>query len=142
MRIQGAKVEAGGQLQVEAKGDLLVTSVQTVDERETRDQQRNFSASAGQTQDAEDGKPESRQYAAGVAYEVLTTTRQQRTSSQLPSVLSGASVGLSSGANLQVNGSTVTASAGDLDVQARDITLGLPATSATRTPAPPAAVAG
>ncbi|MGN8252201.1 hemagglutinin repeat-containing protein [Pseudomonas sp. SMV7] len=123
MRIQGAKVAAGGQLQVEAKGDLLVTSAQTVDERQTRDQQRNFTASAGQTQDAEDGKPGSRQYAAGVAYEVVTSTRQQRTSTQVPSVLTGASVGLDSGANLQVNGSTVTASAGNLDVQAQGITL-------------------
>ncbi|MNV76807.1 hypothetical protein D3C71_1701860 [compost metagenome] len=46
MRIQGAKVAAGGHLQVEAKGDLLITSAQAVDERETRNQQRGFSASA------------------------------------------------------------------------------------------------
>ena len=60
MRIQGAKVVAGEHLQVEAKGDLLITSAQAVDERETRNQQRGFTASAKQTQEAEDGKPELR----------------------------------------------------------------------------------
>ncbi|AFO48666.1 MULTISPECIES: hemagglutinin repeat-containing protein [Pseudomonas] len=124
MRIQGAKVEAGKHLQVEAKGDLLIGSAQSVDERETRDQQRGFTASARQTQEAEDGKPESRQYAAGVAYEVVTTTSKQRATSQIASELKGASVGMSSSAHLQVNGSKVQATAGDLDVQAREVTLG------------------
>ena len=72
LRIQGAKVEAGAHLQVEAKGDLLIGSTQAVNESESRDQQRGLTASARQTQQAEDGKPESRQYAAGVAYEVVT----------------------------------------------------------------------
>lgn len=109
MRIQGAKVEAGKHLQVEAKGDLLIGSAQSVDERETRDQQRGFTANARQTQEAEDGKPESRQYAAGVAYEVVTSTSKQRTTNQVASELKGASVGMNSSAHLQVNGSKVQA---------------------------------
>ncbi|MGE8322073.1 MAG: hemagglutinin repeat-containing protein [Pseudomonas sp.] len=124
MRLQGAKVEAGGQLQVDAKGDLLIASTQAVAERESREQQRSFTASAQQTQDAEDGKPESRQYSAGVAYDVATTSQKQRTSDQVASELKGASVHLGSGAHLQVNGSTVTAVAGDLDVQAKQVSLG------------------
>ncbi|MDM9555012.1 hemagglutinin repeat-containing protein [Pseudomonas asiatica] len=124
MRIQGAKVVAGEHLQVEAKGDLLITSAQAVDERETRNQQRGFTASAKQTQEAEDGKPESRQYSAGIAYDVATTSSRQRTTSQVASELEGASVSLGSRAHLQVNGSTVKAAAGDLDVQAQKVTLG------------------
>ncbi|AYG43738.1 filamentous hemagglutinin N-terminal domain-containing protein [Pseudomonas sp. Leaf58] len=124
MRLQGAKVEAGGQLQVDAKGDLLIASTQAVAERESREQQRSFTASAQQTQDAEDGKPESRQYSAGVAYDVATTSQKQRTSDQVASELKGASVHLGSGAHLQVNGSTVTAIAGDLNVQAKQVSLG------------------
>lgn len=124
LRIQGAKVEAGKHLQVEAKGDLLIGSAQSVDERETRDQQRGFTASARQTQEAEDGKPESRQYAAGVAYEVANSTSKQRTTHQVASELKGASVGMNSGAHLQVKGSKVQATAGDLDVQAQEVTLG------------------
>ncbi|HEN8712074.1 TPA: hemagglutinin repeat-containing protein [Pseudomonas putida] len=124
LRIQGSKVTAGGHLQVEAKGDLLIGSTQSSDESETRSQQRGFTASAKQTQEAEDGKPESRQYAAGVAYEVVTSTGQQRETSQVASELKGATVGLNSGAQLQVNGSSVQASAGDLDVQGKQVSLG------------------
>ncbi|BBH44590.1 hemagglutinin repeat-containing protein [Pseudomonas sp. KU43P] len=124
MRIRGSKVEAGGHLQVEAKGDVLIDSAQSVDESETRSQQRGFTASASQTQKGEDGKPESRQYTAGVAYDVTTSTGKQRQTSQVASELKGATVGLDSGAHLQVNGSKVQASTGDLSMQGRQITLG------------------
>ena len=124
LRIQGAKVEAGAHLQVEAKGDLLIGSTQAVNESESRDQQRGLTASARQTQQAEDGKPESRQYAAGVAYEVVTGSEKVRETTQVASELKGATVGLSSEGHLQVNGSKVQAAAGDLDVEARQVSLG------------------
>ena len=124
LRIQGAKVEAGAHLQVEAKGDVLIGSAQAVNESETRHQQRGLTAGARQTQDAKDGKPESRQYAAGVAYEVVTGSEKVRDTTQVASELKGATVGLSSEEHLQVNGSKVQASAGDLDVKARQVTLG------------------
>jgi hemolysin len=124
LRIQGAKVEAGAHLQVEAKGDVLIGSAQAVNESESRDQQRGLTASARQTQAAEDGKPESRQYAAGVAYEVTSGSEKVRDTTQLASELKGATVGLTSEAHLQVNGSKVQASAGGLDVKARQLTLG------------------
>ncbi|MFR0714391.1 hemagglutinin repeat-containing protein [Enterobacterales bacterium BD_CKDN230030183-1A_HGKHYDSX7] len=124
LRIQGAKVEAAGHLQVEAKGDVLIDAAQAIDERETRNQRRGFSASVGQTQEAQDGKPGSRQYTASVGYDVTTRTGSQRQVSQVGSQLKGASVTLSSDTHLQVNGARVEASAGDLDVQAKQVTLG------------------
>ncbi|MGJ7551710.1 hemagglutinin repeat-containing protein [Pseudomonas alloputida] len=124
LRIQGARVEAGQHLQVEAKGDVLIGSTQAVNESDSRDQQRGLTASARQTQVAEDGKPESRQYAAGVAYEVVTSSEKLRETTQVASELKGATVGVSSEGHLQVNGSKVQASAGDLDVKARQVTLG------------------
>ncbi|QHG66711.1 hemagglutinin repeat-containing protein [Pseudomonas putida] len=124
LRIQGAKVEAGEHLQVEAKGDVLIGSAQAVNESESRDQQHGLTASARQTQVAEDGKPQSRQYAAGVAYEVVTGSEKVRDTTQVASELKGATVGLSSEGHLQVNGSKVQAGAGDLDVKARQVTLG------------------
>ncbi|MEC4874402.1 hemagglutinin repeat-containing protein [Pseudomonas sp. NC26] len=124
LRINGANVEAGKHLQVEAKGDLIIDSTQSVADSDTRSQQRSFVASAKQTQDAEDGKPGSRQYAAGLAYEVVTTSGKQREVSQVASALKGATVALNSGAHLQVNGSSVQAGAGDLDIQAKQMSLG------------------
>lgn len=124
LRIHGATVEAGAHLQVDAKGDVLIASAQAVNESETHNQQRGLTASARQTKEAEDGKPESRQYAAGVAYEVTSSSEKVRDTTQLASELKGATVGLSSEGHLQVNGSKVQASAGDLDVKARQVTLG------------------
>ncbi|MDZ3996062.1 hemagglutinin repeat-containing protein [Pseudomonas sp. Teo4] len=124
MRIHGAKVEAGKHLQVEAKGDLLVDSAQSRDITQTSSQHRSFTADAKQTQEAQDGKPESRQYAASVGYEVATTTGKRDETRQVASELKGASVGLDSGAHLQVNGSKVQASAGDLTLKGKQLTLG------------------
>ncbi|WP_449434643.1 hemagglutinin repeat-containing protein [Pseudomonas putida] len=124
MRIRGAKVEAGKHLQVEAKGDLVIASAQAGDDREIATARRGFSASAGQTQHAQDGKPASRQYAANLGYEVAKDTVTQRTTSQLASELKGASVRLDSAAHLRVDGSRVEAGAGDLEVRAKQVTLG------------------
>lgn len=124
MRIQGAKVEAGQHLQVEAKGDVMIESSQALAESETHTRQRGLTASAKQTQGAEDGKRESHQYSAGLAYDVDDSTRKQSETTQVASELKGASVALDSGTHLQVNGSKVQASDGDLDVDASQVTLG------------------
>lgn len=124
MRIHGARVEAGQHLQVEAKGDLLVDSAQSRELTRNASQRRNFTADARQTQEAEDGKPESRQYAASVGYEVATTTGERVETHQVASELKGASVSLDSGAHLQVDGSKVQASAGDLNLHAKQMNLG------------------
>ncbi|WP_409295267.1 hemagglutinin repeat-containing protein [Pseudomonas sp. KCJK8670] len=125
LRVRGARVEAGKHLQVEAKGDLLVDSAQSRDLIQTSSQQRSFSADARQTHAAQDGKPESRQYAASVGYEVATTTGERVETRQVASELKGASVTLDSGAHLQVNGSKVQASAGDLGLHGKQLTLGV-----------------
>ncbi|MBF8792785.1 hemagglutinin repeat-containing protein [Pseudomonas monteilii] len=124
MRIQGAKLGAGGKLQVEAKGDLLVDSAQADKQTETLRQTRGLSASARQTQQAQDGKPDSRQFEASLGYRVSNSRRKERETTQVSSELKGTTVELTSGGHLQVNGSKVQASAGDLTVQAARTTLG------------------
>ncbi len=125
LRIQGAKVTAGAHLQVDAKGKVLIGSTQSVDERDTHDQRRGLTASARQTQQAEDGKPDSRQYAASLGYAVNTGTEQMRNSTQIASELTGSSIALTSDSHVQIDGSKVQANAGDLDVHARQVTLGV-----------------
>lgn len=124
LRILGAKVEAGKHLQVEAKGDVVIDSAQSRNETDTQHQQRGLSVGAKQTEEAQDGKPDSRQYEASLGYQVATTTGKTHETSQVSSELKGASVGLQSDAHLQVNGSKVQASAGDLNVNAKHISLG------------------
>ncbi len=124
LRIQGAKVEAGKHLQVEAKGDVSLGSAQAVTERLSSDHQRGLTASAKQTQSAEDGKPDSRQYSASVGYEVTNQNGQVRETTQTASVLKGATVALASQAHLRIDGSKVEASAGDLALKGQQVALG------------------
>ncbi|WP_434517997.1 hemagglutinin repeat-containing protein [Pseudomonas sp. NFX1] len=124
LRIHGAKIEAGKHLQVQAKGDLTIDSAQSRSETQTDQQQRGFTVGAKQTQEAQDGKPQSRQYEASVGYQVANTTGKVQETTQVASELKGASVELQSDAHLQVNGSKVVASAGDLTVAAKQVSLG------------------
>ncbi|MFO3724081.1 hemagglutinin repeat-containing protein [Pseudomonas sp. HLMP] len=124
MKLRGAKLEAGGHLQLEAKGDLSIDSAQSRLDADTVSQQRGFTANARQTQEAQDGKPDSRQFEATAGYQVATTTTRESETTQVASELKGASVALNSGEHLQVNGSKVTASAGDLSLQGKQVTLG------------------
>ena len=124
MRIQGSKLKAGQQLQVEAKGDLLIESAQNRVSEQSTQHQRGFTAEAKQTQQAQDGKPASRQYVASIGYQVTGSDHQQQTTQQVGSELQGAGVELQSDAHLQVNGSKVDATAGDLALKAQQTTLG------------------
>lgn len=124
LRIEGAKVEAGKQLKIEAKGDLIVESAQARSESKTDEQQRTLTAHARQTTEADGDKPGSRQYEAGVGYAVVNRHSEQRATEQVASELKGAAVELHSDAHLQVNGSKVKADTGDLNLQGQQITLG------------------
>ncbi|MHC6227071.1 hemagglutinin repeat-containing protein [Pseudomonas sp. X10] len=124
LKVHGARLSAGQQLQLEAQKDISIASAQAQVSQETSEQDRGFTASAGQTQQAQDGKPESRQYNASLSYEVKQVTRKETHNTQVGSELSGASVDIKNGAHLQVNGSKVSASDGDLVLQAKQLTLG------------------
>ncbi|WP_145997248.1 hemagglutinin repeat-containing protein [Pseudomonas guariconensis] len=124
MRLIGAKATAGKTLQVQAKGDLLIASAQAQTHSETQQVQRGLKASARQTQDARDGKADSRQFEASLGYQVTNTQQQADQTMQTPSELKGATVSLDSGAHLQVDGSRAQATAGTLTAQGAKISLG------------------
>ncbi|HGM5579645.1 TPA: hemagglutinin repeat-containing protein [Pseudomonas putida] len=122
LRIEGARVEAGKQLKVEAKGNLDIDSAQARSDSETHEQQRSFTASARQTVAAKDDKPGSHQYEAGIGYQVANQHSRRQATEQVASQLKGGEVELRSDAHLQVKGSNITSS-GDLQVQAPQVTL-------------------
>ena len=124
LRIEGANVSAGGHLGLEAKGNVAITGTQATEQREVRNQQRTLTASAGQTKEADGDKPGSRQYKASVGYDVVTRTGQEQKIENVGSQLKGALVSVKSDADVQVTGSTINALAGDLDIDARKVTLG------------------
>ena len=123
MRIHGSRLKAGQQLKVDAKGDLLIDSAQSRSQQQASTHQRGLTASAKQTQEAEDGKPASHQYKAGLGYQVVNSQHEQQHTTQLGSELQAGNVDLRSDAHLQVNGSQVKATHGDLNINAEQTTL-------------------
>ncbi|MDF2487859.1 MAG: filamentous hemagglutinin outer membrane protein [Pseudomonas sp.] len=124
MQIRGAKISAGQDLQLQAEKDIGIASAESTLTSKTSAQNRGFSAHAGQTQDAQDGKPESRQYNASIGYKVDQTSTQRDELAQTSSELSGARVSISTHSKLEVNGSQVNAHGGDLDIKAETVALG------------------
>jgi len=123
LKVKGATLAAEGRLELDAKGQLRLESAQASHSSESNEQQRYFTASARQTQQAQDGKPDSRQFEARVGYEVASVEQQQSATGQVASTLSGASVGLHSDAQLVASGAQVKATAGDLTVKATEVQL-------------------
>jgi len=124
IQIRGAKVSAAKALQLQAEKAISIASAESTLARQTSTQSRGLSANAGQTHDAQDGRPDSRQYKASVGYQVDQVSSQRDERTQTPSELTGATVSISAGSTLQIDGSKVTAYGGDLDIKAERVSLG------------------
>ncbi|MFS0828358.1 hemagglutinin repeat-containing protein [Pseudomonas phoenicis] len=125
LHIEGARVHADQQLTAEAGGDLSIVSAASRSSSQQAERQRTFSAHARQTREAEGEKAGSRQFDAGVGYEVASTEKHSSATQQTASELSGASVALRSGNTLQVKGSKVSAEGGDVTLAAQKVDLGV-----------------
>ncbi|MNM38954.1 Hemolysin precursor [compost metagenome] len=123
LRVLGAKVSAGHQLQLQANKDITVGTAEQSQSVTTRQQDKGFTASASQTQNAEDGKPDSHQYSASVGYNVSQVDSTQTDKTQIASILTGGQVQLKSQHDVNISGSSVSATAGDLEIDARNINL-------------------
>ncbi|WP_313740876.1 hemagglutinin repeat-containing protein [Pseudomonas sp.] len=125
LHIEGARVHADQQLTAEADGDLSIISAASRSDSQQREQQRHFNAHAKQTREAEGEKAGSRQFDAGVGYEVASTEKNSSATRQTASELGGASVALRSGSTLQIKGSKVSAEQGDLILAGQKVDLGV-----------------
>ncbi|VVP75733.1 Hemolysin [Pseudomonas fluorescens] len=124
MQIRGAKVSAGRDVRLQAEKDIKIASAESTLASKTSTQNRGLSAHAAQTQDAQDGRPESRQYNAGIGYKVEQTSTRRDELAQTPSELSGARVSIITNSTLEIDGSKVKAHGGDLDIKAERVILG------------------
>ena len=121
--LAGSRFEAGKQLHLQAQNNISVSSAEQLQTINEQKQQQGFTASASQTQDAVDGKPDSRQYTASVGYSVINTDTQVSNLKQVASELKGAGVALESAKAIDIKGSSIEALAGDLRLDARTVTL-------------------
>lgn len=123
IKIHGAKISAVQDLQIEAKGPVEITSAESTHHSRTEQEERGFTASAGQTQEAQDGKPGSKQYDAAVGYQVAQSSSEVTDKTQVGSEIKGGTVSIASDAEVTVSGSTLTAETGDLDVRGTQLNL-------------------
>jgi len=125
MAIEGARISAAQKLDVEAAGNLSISSAASQHSLDSTEQQRRLDAHAEQTREAEGDTPGSRQFDAGVGYEVASVEQHRQETRQSASELKGGSVDLRSGETLKVMGSNVTAEQGDLTLMAKAVEVGV-----------------
>ena len=123
LQVLGANLSAGQNLQLQANNDITVSSAQQSHSTTTQTQHRGFTASASQTRNAGDGKPDSHQYSALVGYEVKQINGKHTDKSQIASTFSAGQVQIESHKDLNINGSSGNATAGDLQIDARNVNL-------------------
>ncbi|WP_213877261.1 hemagglutinin repeat-containing protein [Pseudomonas sp. dw_358] len=123
LTIIGSNATAGGLLEVKAKGPINVLASAEQSEVNHTTQERGFTANASQTKDAQDGKPDSRQYTAGVGYNVTRTAQGIRKTEHRGAALKGGTVNVNSEAALNVTGSSLNSETGKATVTAPHINL-------------------
>lgn len=127
--VKGSRTSAGKQLRIDAQGDVLFTPAQ---DRSTQNEQqttRGFTASAGETKQAQDGKPGSLQYAASVGYEVETTNTRLDTSQLARSTVQAEQLTINAKGKAVFDSTDVAVGAGGARVDANSIAL--PSTAGT-----------
>ncbi|UVM57034.1 hemagglutinin repeat-containing protein [Pseudomonas sp. B21-012] len=123
LQVIGSRLQAGKQLHLQAQNAIDVRSAEQLQTLSEQKQQQGFTASASQTQDAIDGKPDSHQYTASVGYAVVNTDTQASHLKQVVSELKGAGVALESAKAIDITGSSIEALAGDLQLDGRTVTV-------------------
>jgi hemolysin len=123
LNVIGAEIKAQDKLELTANNDINLRAAQSSQKTIRETDTHGFTASAGETKKAADGIKGSKQYKAEVGYNQKETNNTLDTLSHERSQLSGGTVEMLAGNNLQVKGSQVEASAGDLTLKAKSIEL-------------------
>jgi len=123
LQVRGAHLKAGQRLELQAKSDLAITPERQVQTQHDTEQRRGFTASAGQTREAKDGTPGSKQYAASVGYEVDDTTTRTRTDTAIGSQLKGAEIVLDGAGDVRLDTAPLVTDSGDVMVKGQKVTL-------------------
>ncbi|MCU1721436.1 hemagglutinin repeat-containing protein [Pseudomonas sp. 5P_5.1_Bac1] len=123
LRVIGARLKAGGQLQLDAAKDLHVSAATQSENSTTQQTDKSLYASARQTAEALDGKPASKQYVASAGYEVKKSERSASQDTLVASQLSGAAINIGSQADVSLNSSNLDSS-GAIDISGKTVTLG------------------
>lgn len=123
LRVIGAKLQAGGELQLDAAKDLAISAATETGSATTQDSDQGFYANAQETAQALDGKPGSKQYSASAGYQVTRRDSSDRNTALKPSLLSGSSIKLGSQAAVNVDSSNLDAQKGAIAISGKQVNL-------------------
>ncbi|WP_040261955.1 hemagglutinin repeat-containing protein [Pseudomonas massiliensis] len=120
IRVVGSSIETAGTLRLEAKDKVEILAAKDTLTETTRAAEGKLYAHAGETRAAEDGKPGSKQWSAGVGYQRETTGQQVDTLKHKGSSVTGAKV-ITAADQVTVHGSKVESTQGNNEVLARQL---------------------
>lgn len=118
---EGSKAIAGGKLDIEAAGDVLLKPVKDRTTEHTERTTHGFGASAGESKAAQDGKPGSKQYVAQVKWEAKTTETETVGETLQGSLAQGQSLTIKGGGKVVVDTSTIKTIDGDAQIEGKSV---------------------
>lgn len=121
--IDGAKVNATGELMISAEGDINITAGRDTETQHEEKTERHFVATAGETQVEEDNKSGSRQYNAQVGLVQADTNTAITDEKVVRAELTGSNVSLNAGGKARIDSADVSATGGNLLIEAQAVDL-------------------
>ena len=119
--VTGSTVAAEAALAIEAGKQVVVKPDIERATQTTETTERGFYAEAGETRPGEDGQVGSKQYAAGVGWDVEKSTGSESRSTPKPSELSGATAKVIAGERVEIDSSTLVVKTGDALIDAPEV---------------------
>lgn len=132
LKVIGAKLQAGGDLKLEATKDVNISAASETRLDTSRESARGFYANAGETQQAADGKPGSKQYRAAAGYQLTHKDSSDSTTTLTPSQLSAGNIAIDGKASVAIDSSKLTASQGAILIDGQQVSLGAQSNQQTR----------
>lgn len=124
LKVVGARLDAGGELKLEAARDVQVKAAEQQQTTSTQRTDKGFYANARETAEARDGKPGSKQYAASVGYEVNNQENNSTLDSLATSQLGGASIRIDAKNAVGLDSTDLDARQGTIDISGKTVRLG------------------
>jgi hemolysin len=119
--VRGSQVVADGTLDLVARGDVKIEPVADRTVVNTQRTTHGFTASAGETKVAEDGKAGSKQFVAQVGWEVNTDSTEASSEHLQGSLIQGKSVNIEGQGEVIVDSSTVKTTLGDANISGKNV---------------------
>lgn len=119
--VKGSTVTADAALDIDAGKQVVIKPDIERTTQTTESTERGFYAAAGETREAQDGQPGSKQYAAGVGWAVEKNASSEHRSTPKPSAISGGNLAVNAAERIEIDSSKLVANSGDALIEAPEV---------------------